>query len=125
MAVFPELVSFMQFWHQGNGLRPFLSPLMGETIIQTFDFPLGLSILAETEATLFLIPLFPVPLFSFSTSEVGAEINASSCFAALMRFMGDQPGLKSKDEVDYVYEILQVCGSFCDGLAWVMVTRMG
>ncbi|XP_053231876.1 unconventional myosin-XVB-like isoform X1 [Podarcis raffonei] len=34
---------------------------------------------------------------------------ATKNFLTLMRFMGDQPGLKSKDEVDYVYEILQLC----------------
>uniref|UniRef100_A0A452H2K3 MyTH4 domain-containing protein n=1 Tax=Gopherus agassizii TaxID=38772 RepID=A0A452H2K3_9SAUR len=33
-----------------------------------------------------------------------------SCLAALMRFMGDQPTLKNQAEIDYIYEILQVCG---------------
>uniref|UniRef100_A0A8C9L1Z9 MyTH4 domain-containing protein n=1 Tax=Pavo cristatus TaxID=9049 RepID=A0A8C9L1Z9_PAVCR len=31
------------------------------------------------------------------------------CFAALMRFMGDQPKLKNQDDAQCVYEILQVC----------------
>lgn len=37
-----------------------------------------------------------------------------SYFEDLMRFMGDQPGLKKQDKMDYIYDILQVCGS-CGG----------
>nr|XP_016846830.1 PREDICTED: unconventional myosin-XV isoform X2 [Anolis carolinensis] len=33
----------------------------------------------------------------------------SPCFAALMRFMGDAPGIKKQKEVDYINEILQLC----------------
>ncbi|XP_026523039.1 unconventional myosin-XV-like [Notechis scutatus] len=32
-----------------------------------------------------------------------------SYFEALMRFMGDQPGLKKQDKMDYIYDILQWC----------------
>ncbi|KAG8129049.1 hypothetical protein E2320_015811, partial [Naja naja] len=32
-----------------------------------------------------------------------------SYFEALMRFMGDQPGLKKQDKMDYIYDILQCC----------------
>uniref|UniRef100_A0A8D2Q651 Myosin XVB n=1 Tax=Varanus komodoensis TaxID=61221 RepID=A0A8D2Q651_VARKO len=42
-------------------------------------------------------------------------INASSCIAALMRFMGDQPNLKKQEKMEYGYEILQVCSFFSDG----------
>uniref|UniRef100_A0A8C5F1K3 Myosin XVB n=1 Tax=Gopherus evgoodei TaxID=1825980 RepID=A0A8C5F1K3_9SAUR len=41
---------------------------------------------------------------------IQSQSNAGSCLAALMRFMGDQPTLKNQAEIDYIYEILQVCG---------------
>ncbi|XP_013922588.1 PREDICTED: unconventional myosin-XVB-like [Thamnophis sirtalis] len=34
---------------------------------------------------------------------------ATKNFLTLMRFMGDQPGLKKQDKMDYIYEILQCC----------------
>ncbi|KAK9406887.1 unconventional myosin-XVB-like [Crotalus adamanteus] len=39
------------------------------------------------------------------------ELNnlATKNFLTLMRFMGDQPGLKKEDQMDYIYEILQLC----------------
>lgn len=37
------------------------------------------------------------------------DLSASLCFAALMRFMGDQPKLKNQNDVECIYEILQVC----------------
>uniref|UniRef100_A0A8D0FGN2 MyTH4 domain-containing protein n=1 Tax=Strix occidentalis caurina TaxID=311401 RepID=A0A8D0FGN2_STROC len=37
------------------------------------------------------------------------NLNAHLCFAALMRFMGDQSKLKNQNEVNCIYEILQVC----------------
>lgn len=37
------------------------------------------------------------------------DLNASPCFTALMRFMGDQSKLKDQNEVECIYEILQVC----------------
>uniref|UniRef100_A0A8D0KWC8 Myosin XVB n=1 Tax=Strix occidentalis caurina TaxID=311401 RepID=A0A8D0KWC8_STROC len=37
------------------------------------------------------------------------DLNAHLCFAALMRFMGDQSKLKNQNEVNCIYEILQVC----------------
>ncbi|XP_054833449.1 myosin XVB [Eublepharis macularius] len=40
-----------------------------------------------------------------------SEMNelAAKGFMTLMRFMGDQPCLKGQSEVDYIYEILQMC----------------
>lgn len=37
------------------------------------------------------------------------DLNANPCFTALMRFMGDQSKLKDQNEVECIYEILQVC----------------
>ncbi|XP_053157438.1 myosin XVB isoform X2 [Hemicordylus capensis] len=34
---------------------------------------------------------------------------ATKSFMTLMRLMGDQPGLKGQNEVDYIFEILQLC----------------
>uniref|UniRef100_A0A8C6JJF0 Uncharacterized protein n=1 Tax=Melopsittacus undulatus TaxID=13146 RepID=A0A8C6JJF0_MELUD len=36
------------------------------------------------------------------------DLNASLCLAALMRFMGDQAKLKNQNEVECIYEILQI-----------------
>ncbi|XP_067403880.1 myosin XVB [Emydura macquarii macquarii] len=46
-------------------------------------------------------------LLHYSNSEMN-EL-ATKSFMTLMRFMGDQPSLKNQTEMDYVYEILQLC----------------
>ncbi|KYO31153.1 hypothetical protein Y1Q_0016497 [Alligator mississippiensis] len=47
------------------------------------------------------------PLLPYSDTELN-EL-ATKNFMTLMRFMGDQPKVKNQDEIDYCYEILQLC----------------
>ncbi|XP_025053284.1 myosin XVB [Alligator sinensis] len=47
------------------------------------------------------------PLLPYSDTELN-EL-ATKNFMTLMRFMGDQPKVKNQEEIDYCYEILQLC----------------
>ncbi|XP_062977575.1 myosin XVB [Elgaria multicarinata webbii] len=49
----------------------------------------------------------PEPLLFFTDGNLNDL--ATKNFMTLMRFMGDQPGLKKQGEIEYIYEILKLC----------------
>ncbi|CAM5156263.1 unnamed protein product [Eretmochelys imbricata] len=69
----------------------------------------GMSAERRSPATLVEHTKVPIQesLLQYSDSEMN-EL-ATKSFMTLMRFMGDQPTLKNQAEINYVYEILQLC----------------
>ncbi|XP_023957502.2 unconventional myosin-XVB isoform X2 [Chrysemys picta bellii] len=70
---------------------------------------LGMS--AERRSPAALVEHTKVPIQESLLQYSDSEMNelATKSFMTLMRFMGDQPTLKNQAEIDYIYEILQLC----------------
>ncbi|XP_061472155.1 myosin XVB isoform X2 [Rhineura floridana] len=66
---------------------------------------------AEQKNPALLVQHTKVPIKESLLLYCNGETNglATKSFMTLMRLMGDQPGLKNQHEVDYIYEILQLC----------------
>ncbi|KAF6095618.1 myosin XVB [Phyllostomus discolor] len=63
----------------------------------------------KTEASLVQYTTDPIQESLISLSDEGVSRQAVESFQALMQFMGDQPKLRGKDEVELLYLLLKLC----------------